>query len=360
MDNSIYEQLREKIDQYSIGMSASSSGIELQILQQLFTESEARVYVGMSSNLESAQNIAQRLEMEPEKMAVLLEKMTAKGLTFPKTLNGSKYYAAAPFMHGFFEHQAYIDNQNKDLIQMMQDYILKEFRPKYTGLRTVPLHVDLNAALPVLPYDDVKKIISSKDRIGLVPCACAHHAEVLGHHTDNPKEVCIVFGFYGEYIIEEMKLGHWISQAEALRVLEETEEAGMVHQVGGNHQSTECICNCSIDYCNGLRMIKSLKRPSRAVFSNYYAEIDEDSCSSCEICLDRCPMEAIQAKQESLIIDRQRCIGCGLCTSACPLQAIRLQVKPQGIQPPPETYQFMRPTTELERELAELVKTEME
>lgn len=355
MDNTIYNKLREKIDQYSIGMSSSPLGIEIHILHNLFTEIEARVYLGMSNRLETAQTIAKRLEMEAENVAAVLSVMTEKGLTFPKTVNSIKYYAAAPFMHGFFEHQAYKANKNKELVQLMEDYILGEFSPKYTGMRTVPLNVELNPELPILPFDDVKKIIISKDKIGLIPCACAYHAEVLGHHSEKPKEVCIIFGFYAEYIIEEMKVGRWISQAEALRILDETEQAGLVHQTGGNFQSTEVICNCCADYCAGLRKIKALKRPARAVFSNYYAELDGDLCSGCEICLDRCPMEAITFEQETIIVDRQRCIGCGLCTSTCPVEAISLKVKPEGLQPPPESYMFMRSTADLERELAEQV-----
>ena len=356
MERTIYNQLREKIDQYSIGMSSSTSGKEIQILQILFTEIEARVYLGMSDRLESTAAIAKRLGMEAENVVAVLDGMTEKGLTFPKTLDGSKYYAAAPFMHGFFEHQAYVANHNKELVQMMEDYILDEFKPKYSGMRTVPLNVELNPELPILPYDDVKNIIAGKDKIGLIPCACAYHAEVLGHHSEKPKEVCIVFGFYAEYIIEEMKAGRWISQAEALRILDETEQAGMVHQTGGNFHSTEVICNCCADYCAGLRMIKALKRPARAVFSNYYAELDGDLCSGCEICLDRCPMEAISSGQETIMIDRQRCIGCGLCTSACPVEAISLCVKPEGLQPPPEDYLFMRSTADMEKELAGQVK----
>lgn len=352
----IYSQLREKIDQYSIGMSSSHSGMEIKILKDLFTETEALVYLAMSNKLESARMIAGRLEMETENVAAVLEEMTKKGLTFPKTMEDIKYYAAAPFMHGFYEHQAYQGNRNKELVQMMEDYVLGEFSPKYTGMRTVPLNVELDPASPVLPFDDVKKIILGKDKIGLVPCACAYHGEVLGQHIEKPRDVCIVFGFYAEYIIEELKNGRWISQEEALHILDETEQAGMVHQTGGNYQSTECICNCCIDYCAGLRKIKALKRPARAVFSNYYAELDQELCSGCEVCLERCPMDAIILEQEVLRVDRQRCIGCGLCTSACPMEAISLRVKTEGLQPPPKTYMFMRSSADLEKELADNLK----
>jgi len=356
MDSNIYEQLRACIDQYSIGMPATNSGIEMKILQRLFTEEEARIYLGMSSKLESPQTIAQRLNLEEGEVAAALGVMTEKGLTFPKTEQGGSYYAAAPFMHGFFENQAYLQKKDKELVRLLEAYAVGEFLPKYTGLRTVPLHVELTPELPVLPYDDVKKIIASKERIGLIPCACAEHAELLEHSCGKPKDVCIVFGYYAEYIIEEMKAGRWISQAEALRVLDETEEAGLVHQIGGNSQSTECICNCCADCCTGLRKIKALKRPARAVVSNYYAELDGELCSSCEICLERCPMDAIIFEGELLTVNRLRCIGCGLCTSTCPMDAIVLKVKPEGLQSPEEIYLFMRSTEDLERELAAEVR----
>lgn len=342
--NELYNRLRERIDQRSVGFCTTPSGIEMKILERIFTPEEANIYLNLSKKLEPVKEIALRADADEQGTGLILERMTKKGLTFPKTKNGVKYYAAAPFMHGFFEHQA-VTNMDKDLAQMYENYFSGGFIPKTHALRTVPINKDLKAQGPILPYDDVKKIIESKERIGLMPCACASKMKLLESGCKQPINVCIGFDFYAEYAIEELGVGKWITQAEALKLLDETEKAGLVHQTGGDSRNTECICNCCSDCCVSLRMFKFFPQPAKIAGSNYQAKLYEDQCTQCESCISRCPMNAITAGGSGVSINPDRCIGCGLCTSICPSGAIILNTKPEDkIKPPPspEKYKFMR------------------
>jgi ferredoxin len=58
--------------------------------------------------------------------------------------------------------------------------------------------------------------------------------------------------------------------------------------------------------------------------SNYYASVNKDTCSACEVCVDRCQVKAIQVQNDHAIINKERCIGCGLCVSSCPTQSISM------------------------------------
>ena len=60
MKASIYEKLREQLDQYSVGFPATQSGVEIKILKRLFTEDEAGMYLDMSMMLETPEAIAAR------------------------------------------------------------------------------------------------------------------------------------------------------------------------------------------------------------------------------------------------------------------------------------------------------------
>ena len=83
---------------------------------------------------------------------------------------------------------------------------------------------------------------------------------------------------------------------------------------------------------------------------NYYSQVDAEACTGCELCVDRCRMDAITMEAEEVArIDLQRCIGCGLCVSSCPEQALSLEPK-QGdsIVVPPQRNDFMRPSSEIE------------
>ncbi|MFQ5722152.1 MAG: 4Fe-4S binding protein, partial [Candidatus Aminicenantales bacterium] len=50
------------------------------------------------------------------------------------------------------------------------------------------------------------------------------------------------------------------------------------------------------------------------------AEIDEELCSGCQICISLCPFTAITLDKEKgiAVINDALCKGCGTCVSACP------------------------------------------
>jgi hypothetical protein len=98
MDRDIYQELQERIDQYSVGMNASGTGKEIAILRRLFSEEEALVYLALSRRLEPVRSVAAKAGMSEKEAARILERMKEKGLVFPRTSRGEKYYAAAPFM----------------------------------------------------------------------------------------------------------------------------------------------------------------------------------------------------------------------------------------------------------------------
>jgi ferredoxin len=87
---------------------------------------------------------------------------------------------------------------------------------------------------------------------------------------------------------------------------------------------------------------------------SYQARIDAEVCNACEICLDRCPMEAISMDAEQVVrVDLQRCIGCGLCVSSCPEGAASLEQRPEeNTVVPPARGNFMRPSSEIEGSIA--------
>ncbi len=56
------------------------------------------------------------------------------------------------------------------------------------------------------------------------------------------------------------------------------------------------------------------------------AEIDEQLCIGCTLCLQACPVDAIlgAAKQMHTVI-RDECTGCELCVAPCPVECIHMQ-----------------------------------
>lgn len=58
---------------------------------------------------------------------------------------------------------------------------------------------------------------------------------------------------------------------------------------------------------------------------NQKAVVDESTCTGCGICVDVCPVQAIELVDGLAKIDPAKCNGDGLCVDACPLQAISLK-----------------------------------
>ncbi|MFX1511123.1 MAG: hydrogenase iron-sulfur subunit [Promethearchaeota archaeon] len=58
--------------------------------------------------------------------------------------------------------------------------------------------------------------------------------------------------------------------------------------------------------------------------TNEIAIVEEEKCTKCEICVTRCPAQAIDLTEKAVSVDPNSCQGCGLCTSVCPTGAIKL------------------------------------
>ena len=118
-----------------------------------------------------------------------------------------------------------------------------------------------------------------------------------------------------------------------MKVLEECEDAGLVHVTMNSIDRNTLICNCCPCCCNMIGAITRLKGTVSYPVSNFYSFIAVDDCTACGLCEDRCPSKAITI-DDVAVVDLSRCIGCGLCASACPTDAIALQRRDDSTEPP--------------------------
>ena len=54
------------------------------------------------------------------------------------------------------------------------------------------------------------------------------------------------------------------------------------------------------------------------------AVVDSKKCTGCESCVEACPLEAIEMKDDVAVVDEDTCSDCGACVDACPVEAITL------------------------------------
>ncbi|RJQ68225.1 MAG: 4Fe-4S ferredoxin [Desulfobacteraceae bacterium] len=346
----IYDRLREQLDQYSVGYPATASGVEMKILQRLFTEEEAALFLELTMMLEAPAAVAERTGRDPETTALLLERMACKGLLFRKRAAHQNAYAAVPFVIGAYEFQ--LKNMDRGLAEMMETYFdegLLDFRPgkNIIPLRTIPVQRSVQAVHQVAPYAQAREIIKSKEVIAVSDCICRIQQKLIDKGCTRPVEVCLSFGSHADYYVEN-KLGRYINQEEALAVLDAAEKAGLVNQPA-NMINPGGMCNCCGDCCGVLRTLGKLPKPAESVYNDFGAKVNTADCTACEICLERCQMGAVSIREDVAVVNKDRCIGCGLCVTTCPGGAIEMVLKPESecIKPPANGRKLMTRTAKL-------------
>jgi len=345
MSKDIYRQIQEQLDRYSIGFPATKSGIELKILKKLFTKQDAELFLRMTPKLETAEQIAPRIDQPVEELAARLEDMTERGLLFRLKRWDSSKYGAIPFVHGLFEFQ--VKNLDRELAEMMEQYHKEGFANSFHKiggmfLRPIPVQRSVEVTHHVAAYDDAVEILKSRDPIVVAECICRKRKKVMASGCDKKIEACFMFGSMGQLYVDR-GMGRQVDLAEALSILKEAQESGLVTQPATTQNPTG-MCNCCGDCCGVLISIKEHPRPAELVCSNYFATVEREVCAGCETCLERCQMDAISMDGENLAaVNRDRCIGCGLCVITCSTGAMRLVPKPEKerMTPPPTTAEQM-------------------
>ena len=353
MTDEIYQSLRNRLDQYAHGFAATESGIEIQILRRLFTPQEAEMYLHLTENLQTAEEIARKIRHDPADVEKILMRMTRKGYTFPRFPKQSGepcYYAAAPWAHGIWEHSArYLDKETARMVLKLQRLGTATRGP--AAVRNVPVNATVSDTRCLAPFDDVKAIVKSKSRFAVTDCACYDTHRNAGDSCDQRKEVCMMFDFYADYYVA-LGTGRSLTREEALSLLEDCKKEGLVHSLP-NAENPDFICNCCADCCVVLNAYKRLTKPASVVLSNYITRVDRSSCIGCETCADQCPMDAVAIDEDHLAaIDPDRCIGCGVCVGTCPQEALGLDPKPEAKRhTPPARIPVVRPSKEMERSM---------
>ncbi|MDP8256025.1 MAG: 4Fe-4S binding protein [Candidatus Alcyoniella australis] len=327
----VYEQLRQVLDAHP--SSAPSSPAFDEILRILFSEDEAALAAAMSFRPQPVEKIATAAQLDPDTTGQMLERLADRALVFCRRKEGRALYGLLPTIPGLFEFP-FMRGKNtpelERLAELWERYHHDGLGDQFCGnptppMRVVPVEKSVNAELHVHPYEVVANLVRGADYIALTKCAC----RVSVAKCERPLEVCIIFGPPAEFLVERGYARH-VDHDEALRALELSEAAGLVHTSNNSADRANLICNCCSCCCTVLRGLTQVGNPHAIATSAFVAAIDAQACTGCAVCADdRCPIEAIVVTDGTALVDAERCIGCGLCVSTCPANAIRLREREQ-------------------------------
>ena len=345
MSEVIYERLAQHLDRLPAGFPRTESGVELRILRKLFNPEEAELACHLQMMPETAEAIAARVGQPEAELAEKLAALSRKGLILRADRPEGALYMAAQYVIGIWEYN--VNNLDQELVRDMNEYSPVLFqamsRMKTQQLRTIPIAASLDGTGAVLPYEEARRLIESQSKILVAPCICRKEHTLVGGGCGKLLEACLVFSG-GAHYYEKNGIGRVITAEEALDILKKAEVEGLVLQPT-NAKKIINICLCCGDCCQILKNLRRHPKPAEVVHSNFYARVRSADCIGCEVCLDRCQVEAIRMPDGTAEIDPDRCIGCGLCVPTCGGAAIDLLQKeePDRYQPPDNIMEtFMR------------------
>lgn len=339
-EEQIYRDLQKHLDSLPIGYPATQSGVEIRILKQFFNPEEAEIATYLTINPEPVARIYERARATGksiEEVQNILDGLAHKVCITTSTEGGEKLYRNSLFVVGIYESKVNRLTLGflQDLGQYSQEGFGRElFRVQTPQLRTIPVEksIPLPEKYQVNSYDSVRELIEKNTgQFAVANCICRQSKDLAGESCSltDLRETCLILD--GEQYIN-YGIGRPISREEAIAILEKAQEAGLVLQPL-NSQQPEAICCCCGDCCGILRNIKQFPRPADYYASNYYAEIDPESCTGCQTCIERCQLDAPFMTNGVATINLDRCIGCGNCVVICESDAVQLKKKEQETIP---------------------------
>jgi electron transport complex protein RnfB len=329
----VYERLRERLDMFPQGFPKTESGVELEILQYLFAPNEAEIMLHLRPFPEKVTDIAERAGKDATELGETLYEMSKRGLILRYTAPDDElYYFLIPWVIGIWEFQ--LNNLTEESIKLYEKYFEEGMVPaqrdkKVKEFRVIPVEKEIEGDTEIQPYERVSQIIESHTRFAVADCICRKEARMLGKGCDKLLETCISIGASADFYIEN-GLGREISKEEAKEILLKAEEDGLIHCSTNSAGNKAFICNCCGCCCKYLALVTKYGNPNAIARSNYYAVKDQETCTSCGTCVERCQVSAIRSENEHTVIEKDRCIGCGLCASSCPTGSITMVQKLPG------------------------------
>jgi len=237
-------------------------------------------------------------------------------------------------MIGLYEYS--VNKIDKELAQLFKEYYhaagLDEIgASNIPGFKVIPLEETIQTETTLFPYQMLEESIRNARVIAVADCVCRKESQLLGEGCDHPMETCLSFGAAAEYYIEN-EMGRKITSEEAIQIIKEADEAGLVH-AGANSKHLSNICNCCPCCCVSMKGMTQFGQDKQKFMNAVFESIiDEELCIACENCVERCPVKAITI-EDIAIVNRDLCLGCGLCASVCPEEAISLKPREDCEEP---------------------------
>jgi len=298
-------------EQFAANMLHPDSTFIPLILRCLVDDAQARLLVTLPG---TEAELAQKTGRPPEAVAADVKDMFRKGLAFKKVTSDGVIWRPPAHLVQFHDATLTWPEATPAFLDLWRCYMDEEWPQLADGFsslmprpftRVVPVNRSIDPGrVQVLAPDSVRDLVAQATRLAVTPCTC----RLSMRRCDGPVEVCLQINRGADYTIERGS-GREIDQAEALAILTQARDAGLVHVTMNKADAGHFICNCCGCCCQSFSLLQS-DGPQLCDPSRYRPEVDQDACNACGTCADRCWFEAVAVEDAgSARVDAARCLG---------------------------------------------------
>ncbi len=168
-------------------------------------------------------------------------------------------------------------------------------------------------------------------RIAVGPCVCQRSLNKW--EEPSCKDIVIL---YGADIYRHLDMGYRIiSAAEAIRIVRDCHNSGLIHSVDFCMQSGKwafVICNCDKDICV---LTRTYSLTGKFIYPGpEIVVMDPEKClgeNKCGNCIPACMFKANSSTGSKPSVDYACCTGCGQCVRACRGKARSMTRRPDYV-----------------------------
>ncbi len=316
----VYEELAARV-------GLPQSKIVPRLFEMLADETDSKLLLTMPGQ---TSDLASRMGLETGEVQKRVDEQFHRGLVFPSLKTEPPTYRMCRDMVQFHDATILWEEAPREFLDLWQEFMetewpevaktISKMMPK-PFTRVIPVDISVEAKQAVLDFESVREVVTNAKRLAVTKCTC----RLTAHKCDRPLEACIQVNNAAAYAVSR-GTGREIDTQEALDILKNAEEEGLIHVTMNRHQVDHFICNCCPCCCQTMPIL--IKGGVRVIDpSRFSADIDSELCTGCGTCHERCYFGAISwedGEGSVSLIDAEKCMGCGLCEVTCPDDAIDL------------------------------------
>ena len=187
------------------------------------------------------------------------------------------------------------------------------------GAASRPLKEESVYLVSVSTYDEVRKIVDSRDLYWISDCRCR-----LDRGGVCTKSMRVCLGFGPKCTSSESHLAP-ADKKEVLELLELARTERLVPRPHvGDDGAIAAVCFCCACCCC---YHQSASDKARDKAGPGVSSLDRDACLACGQCVEVCHFGALILEDGTPELKQARCHGCGLCAEECPSGAIRMELR---------------------------------